>query len=74
MDELFTKPPTTFEEQLSILRSRNLIVEDEEFALSVLRRLNYYRFTGYLLPFKANKNTYVDGTTFGRVYNSTFSG
>ena len=68
MDDLFTKPPTTFEEQLSILESRNLIVEDEEFALSVLRRLNYYRFTGYLLPFKTD-NKYVDGTTFGRVYN-----
>lgn len=69
MDEMFSKPPTTFEEQLSILVRRNLIVEDEEFALSVLRRLNYYRFTGYLLPFRIVDNKYADGTTFGRVYN-----
>lgn len=33
---MFSKPPTTFEEQLSILERRNLIVEDEEFALCVL--------------------------------------
>lgn len=51
------KPPKTYEEQLDILIKRGLIVEDEGFALDVLSKLNYYRFTAYLLPFKVKNGT-----------------
>ena len=63
------KPATTFLQQIDILKKRNLVIEDEDFALDVLKRVNYYRFTGYLLPFKRPDNSYVDGTTFAQVYD-----
>jgi len=34
------KPGLTFEEQLTLLKSRGLIVENEEFAISILNRVN----------------------------------
>ena len=42
------KPPTTFEEQLAILKRRNLIVEDDVFAKKA-KLLSVY---GISLPFK----------------------
>lgn len=45
------KRPTTFKEQAEILRSRNVLIDDTEFCTSFLSRVNYYRFTGYLLPY-----------------------
>lgn len=68
MDKSPVKPPTTFADQLTILRKRKLTIDDDKSALSVLMNLNYYRFTGYLLPFKNPNNTYVDGTTFEQIY------
>jgi len=42
--ERILKKPTTFREQLDILITRGLVVEDEDIALSILQRINYYRF------------------------------
>lgn len=61
------KPPTTFEEQVQILKTRNMIVKDEEFAVDVLRRVNYYRLSGYMLSFK-QQDVFKDGTTFEQVF------
>jgi len=36
------KKPTTFEEQIELLKSRGLIVDDEEKAFYILQRINYY--------------------------------
>lgn len=46
------KSPTTYQQQVSILESRNIIVTDRAFCESFLSHVNYYRFTGYLLPFR----------------------
>ena len=44
------KPFKTYREQLDILRSRNLIIENEERAIDILRRVNYYNLiNGYKL-------------------------
>lgn len=69
MDKSPVKPPTTFKDQLTILKNRNLAIGDDNFALSVLMSVNYYRFTGYLLPFKNPDNTYANGATFEHVFN-----
>lgn len=45
------KNPTTFQQQLSILESKNIIVSDRIYGESFLSRTNYYRFSGYILPF-----------------------
>lgn len=61
------KPPKTFDEQIEILKSRGLIIEDEEYAKFILSNVNYYRFTAYLLPFKNEDDTYKEGITFKKV-------
>lgn len=48
------KSPTTFQQQASILASRNVIINDFSYCESFLSRVNYYRLTGYLLPFIHN--------------------
>lgn len=44
-----------------------MIIEDEERAIEVLKRVSYYRFTGYDLTFKKD-NIYIEGTTFETIY------
>lgn len=48
------KKPTTFEEQVQILKNRNLFIEDEEKAKHILSCVNYYNITGYGYTFKSN--------------------
>lgn len=63
------KVPTSFEQQVEILKGRKLIIEDETFALDVLSKINYYRFSAYLLPFKEHTSEcYKKGTCFNRVF------
>lgn len=65
------KPPTTFEEQVEILCKRGLHVEDKAFAIDVISKVNYYRFTAYLLPFKKySENCYKEGATFNNIYRT----
>ncbi|WP_294353305.1 Abi family protein [uncultured Clostridium sp.] len=61
------KPPKTFDEQIEILKSRGLMIEDEEYAKFILSNVNYYRFTAYLLPFKNEDDTYKEGITFKKI-------
>ncbi|AJD89650.1 hypothetical protein JMA_03330 [Jeotgalibacillus malaysiensis] len=60
------KKPKTYEQQINILKERNLIINDSEEALSFLKRVNYYRFSAYGLTLrqKENKNLFQNGTTF----------
>ena len=62
------KTPTTFEEQVDILMSRNLEVEDRQKAIEILSRINYYRLSAYMLTFKAN-DEFEDGITFDEIYD-----
>jgi len=43
----------SFEEQLAILKSRGLQVDDDSKAFNYLERLGYYRLSGYLYPFRS---------------------
>lgn len=61
------KEPKTFEEQIQILKSRNMEIENEERAIEILKRTNYYRLTAYALQFKHN-DKYND-ITFDKMYN-----
>lgn len=67
-EERILKKPTTFREQLNILIDRGLVVKDEAHAISILHRINYYRFTAYTLTFKRNDQFFA-GTTFEKIYN-----
>lgn len=65
------KDPTTFEEQVRILESRGVIVKDRDAAVRFLSKVNYYRFTAYLLTFRnPDGETYrpVDFQTAVNIY------
>lgn len=58
----------SIEEQIQLLKSRGLIIEDEEAAVEVLERINYYRLSGYLFGYKKNgSEQYVEGTSFNEL-------
>lgn len=63
----------SFENQLKILKSRDLIIEDEEEAINYLKKINYYRLMGYGLSFKRyDKDKYLQGTTFNNLIDICF--
>lgn len=46
----------TYEEQVEILLSRGMTIEDPEEAVEYLSRVSYYRLSGYWYPFKRKTN------------------
>lgn len=48
----FTKPATSFEQQIKILKDRGMVVPDHKRASHYLAHLNYYRIGAYWLPFE----------------------
>ena len=58
-------------EQLEIFKYKGLIIEDEEFAKTVLLRENYFFINGYrhLFMKSANNKRYIEGTTFEELYS-----
>ena len=47
-----SKQYKTIEELIEILKERGCIISDVSFARETLSKINYYRLTAYLLPFK----------------------
>lgn len=62
------KRATTYEQQLELLKSRGVIIEDPDKCTGILENLNYYRLMAYFLPFKLPDGTYKAGTSFLHVY------
>lgn len=50
------KPWKSIDEQVEILQSRGLQIEDSDRAKRYLRRLGYYRLSGYWYPFRQFRN------------------
>lgn len=46
----YKKPYLTFQQQLDTLKQRGLEITDDKMALEYLRRLGYYRLSGYWYP------------------------
>ena len=64
---LGSKNPTTYQEQIGILKARGCIIPDEDFCLKVLQSANYYRLSAYFLPFKNADDTFRRGTEFPKI-------
>lgn len=63
----YEKPFLTYEEQADLLISRGLVADREEL-VGRLERVGYYRFSGYLYPYKQADGTYREGTTLDEVW------
>lgn len=65
----------TYEQQIELLAGRGMIVGDREHTVRLLRRINYYRLSGYWYPFRILDNNggkrrlddFYPGTTFDDV-------
>ena len=71
----FNKKPTTLEQQVALLKSRGVEIDNEQ-ATEILSKVNYYRFCGYGLHFEefdeesgARLDKFLPETTFNRIYN-----
>lgn len=71
----YTKPRVPFDEQLNLLRNRDLAVADPARAIKDLKRIGCYRLSGYLYPMRRVEQQpgakrprrldhYVDGAAF----------
>ncbi len=61
---MYTKPPLCFNDQAKLLINRGLISDKKELE-NFLCNVNYYRFTGYLYPFRVQgTDNFIPGTTF----------
>ena len=59
----------TIDEQIQILKDKNLIIEDVEFAKEILLRENYFFLMGYRTLFIKNKEKkFIPGVTFDELY------
>ena len=69
----YTKPHLAFADQVSLLKSRGLIVDNEPEAEHLLRAIGYYRLSGYWYSYRRHLNgadrddQFVEGTTFRQV-------
>lgn len=62
------KKPKTFKEQIQILKSRNLTIDNDEEAICILKKINYYRLSAYMLTHKTKDGIY-DGISIQDVYS-----
>lgn len=67
----YNKPPKSVPEQISLLQSRGMLIPDQQEAEHHLRHINYYRLSGYWLPFEADHAThqFKTGVGFNDVIN-----
>lgn len=81
MDEKILKahqPSMTVDEQISNLRSKGLVVDDENYARSILNDISYFRLIkAYSLGLKAKNGNYYENVRFENIvqlylFNSNF--
>lgn len=67
----YPKHLISFEEQISLLKKRGLIIPNEEKALHLLRNISYYRLSGYWVPLLSDKSNHIfkSGATFDLAFN-----
>ena len=59
----YNKPALCVEEQIKLLKSRGLIINDENFAENILSNITYYRLSAYMKYFQ-NEDDFKQNTTF----------
>jgi abortive infection bacteriophage resistance protein len=65
----YRKPATSIEEQIDLLRSRGLLIKNQQETEHYLTYIGYYRLAGYWQILQDDKvtHTFKDGVTFRHV-------
>lgn len=73
----FQKPPTSIHEQIEILKKREMVIDDDNYAENYLNFIPYYRLQAYQKPFKVTTEEsesieFKDGSTIEDVIKLYF--
>lgn len=68
----YTKPFLPIEQQIELLQSRRLIIENIDSAKHHLQHISYYRLSAYMLPFKKEKDVFIENTDFQDILDVYF--
>ena len=63
------KRATTFEEQISLLEEKNILIDDRQDCIKFLNNVNYYRLSAYYLPFKGANGKCTSNIEFTQIKN-----
>lgn len=66
----YYKTPLSFQDQLSLLKQRDLIVDNEPKAIDYLREISYYRLSAYFLPYQKTKDKFNPNTNFKQIIDT----
>lgn len=70
MSKLYQKQSLSIDEQISLLKERKLIINDEKSAKTKLNSIGYYHLSAYLKSFQNHEtNTFDKNITFEQVLN-----
>ncbi len=67
MSNIYNKIPLSFQDQIALLESRNLLIDNEPKALSYLQEISYYRLSAYFLPYQSAKDKFESNITFDQI-------
>ena len=67
----FDKPSLNYDDQIQLLKSRGLSIQDEDKALHILQVISYYRLSGYWFPLLEDKvnHKFKSNTEFETAFN-----
>ncbi len=67
----YNKPPLSIQDQVSLLKNRGMLFDDDAFAEHCLNHINYYRLRSYWIVFESDPQTHIfeTNTNFNDVLN-----
>ena len=65
--EDYKKTPLTYAQQVALLQSRGLVINNSNDAIKFLQQVNYYRFSAYCIPFQNPRDIFLPETTFEKI-------
>lgn len=63
----YNKTPLSFQDQVSLLKQRDLIIDNEPKAIDYLQEISYYRLSAYFLPYQKIKDKFNPSTNFKQI-------
>jgi len=67
ISKTFTKTHLSYDEQITLLESRGLVIADKALVRRKLKHISYYRLSAYFLPFQSQKDVFNPDTRFEEI-------
>ena len=66
----YNKQPLSYEEQVNLIKSRGLVVNDEAKAIRYFQQISYYRLSAFFLPYQLVKDKFNPGISFDQILDN----